>query len=962
LLTSTPIWSEGKVIIKLSNPKRHSYILGTSAKTLTPQKFLLNSGKVIDFKDLKGRFSLEVVNKEFYEEISNSFSNLVGGIRTYKKKVVSYSPQLKLPINTNQHQKYLEFAVRLIGRIIFCWFLKEKKSINNRPLMPELLLSTQATKKENYYHSILEPIFFEVLNKPIKNRKEEFSLFPFSEIPYLNGGLFSPQEDDFYDYIKTKQLENYSKTIIPNTWFSSLFEVLETYNFTIDENTSFDEELSIDPEMLGRIFENLLAEINPETGDSARKNTGSYYTPRLIVDYMIDESLLKYLESKTNIQKEKLKSVITYDLEDDLEFPLNTEEKEKIINSLAEIKILDPACGSGAFPMGILQKIVFITQQIDPNGELWLNKQLENTSVELKKIILREFKEKNLDYIRKIGVIKENIYGVDIQPVATEISRLRCFLTLVVDERIDDKLENRGIEPLPNLDFKFVTANTLVPLPNIDFKQGDLFDDHKKINTLKELIKNYFSARDMDRKDIMIEFSELQTEMIQDLIEKHSYTGMAKAEITKKLTDWKPFKHRATNWFDKEWMYGITNGFDVIIGNPPYIKNTALSSDIKNIYKDIYKLLFDQWDIYIAFFEFALKNTKDTGLTTFITPNQWLTAKYGSRLRPEISDKILKLTDFRLYSDFDSASVNTFIAMYLRNKTSSPAILSVFDKSGIETTSKIEREVFIKGSDNLGRFISTDYKILETIEKKFVLKFSDLYNVGHSFSIPDFYKLSKIIFESNKDNSSNLKLINTGTLEKFGNLYGKKIFKYDGKSFLQPAVKREEFINNFPTRKIQTEPKLIISSMGGLKVDLDINGEYLGTRPTIWLTSKNNIEDIKIAYVILNSKLMNWYYNQLYSVAGMAGLKVTYKNIENTPFPTISNDIRTELIKVADSIYSFNKQELNTEFEKEVNKLNSYVYSIFLLNDDEIEIIENFNQRYEFSDDINFTAPELNDR
>ena len=437
--------------------------------------------------------------------------------------------------------------------------------------MPKELLSFDASSTiEDYYHKILEPIFFEVLNKPIKTRKETFINDLFSAIPYLNGGLFSPHEDDFFNYNEGKQAINHNIVVVPDLWLKSLFEVLETYNFTIDENTSFDEELSIDPEMLGRIFENLLAEINPETGESARKSTGSYYTPRVIVDYMVDESLHLYLHEKTNIPESKLRSLISYDLEDDNINPLKDEEKDSIAQALGAIKILDPACGSGAFPIGALQKIVFILQQIDQNGQLWFKKQIQNTPIELRKVIEREFQEKNFDYIRKLGIIRENIYGIDIQPIATEISRLRCFLTLVVDERIDDTLENRGIEPLPNLDFKFVTANTLVGLPTTSgsTSQMGLFEDDAGIKELKEVRDMFFNASGFERDQLKLQFAQTQNRMLHKLIDE---SRRGHADMTAKLTSWDPFSHKMSDWFDPEWMFGLKNGFDLVIANPPYI-------------------------------------------------------------------------------------------------------------------------------------------------------------------------------------------------------------------------------------------------------------------------------------------------------------------------------------------------------------------------------------------------------
>jgi adenine-specific DNA-methyltransferase len=274
LMTATPERTDkGKVALTYSNPKRLSFFLGPNAKVNTPTKFILKREKIINFEDLKSRFSVEVVNKEFYKEISGLFTQLVGGSVQIGKKMENHEALLKLPDVQDHSQTSLEFAVRLIGRVIFCWFLREKKSNQSKSLMPHELLSLQAVKHNpDYYHNILEPIFFEVLNKPFKSRKEDYNKEPFSSIPYLNGGLFAPHDDDFFSYNGDRQAVNHNTVVIPDEWIRKFFEVLETYNFTIDENTSFDEELSIDPEMLGRIFENLLAEINPETGESARKN------------------------------------------------------------------------------------------------------------------------------------------------------------------------------------------------------------------------------------------------------------------------------------------------------------------------------------------------------------------------------------------------------------------------------------------------------------------------------------------------------------------------------------------------------------------------------------------------------------------------------------------------------------------------------------------------------------------
>jgi type I restriction-modification system DNA methylase subunit len=465
LLTSALEPVEGGIVTKTGNPKRHSYLLGAGAKTDVPRKFLIEQGRVADIGALRERFSFEIVNKQFFESIDVLFTKLVGGERGGKK----YSGLLKIRGVASNSPEHQTFAVRLIGRIVFCWFLKEKKSLSGVSLIPAELLSKDAAgEQRDYYRNTLEPLFFEILNKRRKDRPIELQTERYNCVPYLNGGLFSPKRDDYYAYAPATGGNGGVIPKIPNEWFVELFDVFSQYNFTIDENTSYDVDLSVDPEMLGRIFENLLAEINPETGENARKSTGSFYTPREIVEYMADSSLTRFLTDRTSVAEEKIRALVNYSKENDRDHALTNDEKRAVVDALGDLKILDPACGSGAFPIGILQKTVFILQQVDEGADIWFEKQLSATpSVELQREIEVRHKSGNYDYLRKLGVIRASIFGVDIQAIAVDIAKLRCFLTLIIDDRIDDEADNRGILPLPNLNFKFVAANSLIALPDI---------------------------------------------------------------------------------------------------------------------------------------------------------------------------------------------------------------------------------------------------------------------------------------------------------------------------------------------------------------------------------------------------------------------------------------------------------------------------------------------------------------
>ena len=630
LLTSTLRLDEnGKVIKEESNPRRYSYLMGPKAKTKTPYKYLIEKGKVVDFSDLLSRFSVEVVNKQFYNSIAELFMQLVGGKRNDK----NYKGLLKIYGEEGPTQIKQEFAVRLIGRIVFCWFLKEKYSAAGIPLINDELLSTDAvSERTDYYHNILEPLFFEALNTDPKERKELFRKGVFANVPYLNGGLFSDQPEDHYKYNEFTGGGTPGLVEVPDSWFADLLSIFNQYNFTVDENTSYDVDLSIDPEMLGRIFENLLAEINPQTGESARKSTGSFYTPREIVDYMVDNSLLYYLKDKTNVLKQKLKAVISYGKDDDEEYPLDDNDKKEIVDALDELTILDPACGSGAFPIGILQKVVYILQQVDEGGKMWFEKQIKNIpSIEMQEDLRQKFESENYDYIRKLGVIRQSIFGVDIQTIATEIAKLRCFLTLVIEEEVDDNRLNRGVHALPNLDFKFVTANSLVGLPE-NGSQVSLLEDISQMEELKKVRNEYFNAHsDYEKSKWQKEFDRIQKKMFKTRI--HIMGSDNVSARYERLMEWEPFVNEPSEWFDPEWMFGVGK-FDIVIANPPYVQLQKMDNATKALYKSLnYETHEATGDLYALFFEQGIRLLKEHGVLTYITSNKWMRAGYGKSLR-----------------------------------------------------------------------------------------------------------------------------------------------------------------------------------------------------------------------------------------------------------------------------------------------------------------------------------------
>lgn len=673
-----------------TNPKRYTYVLGSNEKCETASRRfeeLTRKGVALRLEDIEDAFSVEKLNKEFFRKVADSFYKLVGG--TLEKQ--NYTPLLQLPKvdyekDKKNEQQYQKFAVRLIGRIVFCWFLKLKKSESGKSLIPEELLSKEAVEKtQGYYKNILEKLFFECLNTPIEQRKEDI-LPHASDIPFLNGGLFEPKQADYY---KMQDIaEDY--LLIPNDWFLAFFETLEQYNFTIDENSIFDADISVDPEILGRIFENLLAEINPETGETARKSTGSYYTPREIVDYMVAQSLVETLNVKTGIDSERLKRLFSYEEQiSDNRVEFTDDEKEKISKELHQIKVLDPACGSGAFPMGILHKTLYGLEQVDPHAKRWVKNQFNSNA---NAGLINEVQKKDFRYQHKLNIVQHSIYGVDIQPIAVEISKLRFFLSLVVDEKVNDSEKNRGIKPLPNLDFKFVAANSLIPAPTnhhkdeLDFGNVDPF-----FTRFDELTKQYFYADTKEGKSeiraelesvVNLKIEEKRAEInnfftgisrnnqsIINAIKKQYEKRIASLEREKQL--WESYKNIFTGetvaFFEPRYFFPeVSNGFDIVIGNPPYQRIQGIAESTPLLveeYKRIFSSAIGAYDLYVLFAERGLSLCAQNGIVNYILPHKWTNSGFGKGLRQLIAEhkNLYKMISFGAYQVFNASTYSSLL-------------------------------------------------------------------------------------------------------------------------------------------------------------------------------------------------------------------------------------------------------------------------------------------------------------
>jgi len=684
---------------KYTPHKRYTYFVDPSKKNTTFKRRI--DGCSFDSLDeIQKAFSVEPLSKQFYKDLSHWYFASLREVKFPNDR------------NENEYSLHANAMIRLITRIMFVWFMKQKGLVPNELFDKEKideLLDYSDSNNSTYYKAILQNLFFATLNTPrSKGRKwvsRQYGVQNFyrykrflndpdhflklmDSVPFLNGGLFEnldivkPEEgieiriDCFSDPKK-----NESKLKVPDYLFfgtrnadiseyfesgnygnieiTGLIDILNRYDFTIDENTPYDQEVALDPELLGLVFENLLASYNPETQSTARKESGSFYTPRPIVDYMVEESLAHYISNDTGLSVEKLREVFS---SSDTQ-PFDQEsDRSSIIDSISNLKIIDPACGSGAFPMGALQKMVHALNKLDKDSKLFRNAQEKLLRQKLKdtaeSATLEELKEEmdaifdnhlnDPDYARKLHLIKHCLYGVDIQPIAMQISKLRFFISLLVEQHIDKEDDNFGIIALPNLETKFVAANTLIKLTETAKRADQMLQgrlQNIKIEKLKKQLQKvrnqYFGARtSKSKQNNRIKDKKLREEIAQLLVDD----GFAE-EKAKMVSQWDPFNPNSkAKWFDQEWMFGIED-FDIVIGNPPYIQlQKALPGheEIKyaDVYKDFQYQTFERTgDIYALFYEKGLEILHSKGILCFITSNSWMHTKYGKSLRELFSKK-----------------------------------------------------------------------------------------------------------------------------------------------------------------------------------------------------------------------------------------------------------------------------------------------------------------------------------
>ena len=792
-----------------TDSKRYTFLLGPEQSCHTAgQNFmkLYEKHGPIEVKDIENAFNVEALSNEFfgkYKSEYDSFVEYITGKRYVKKggkyvEAQTHAPHPTLyPAFGGNDKLVRDYVKKLLGRIVFLHFLQKKGWLGvpagkdwgdgDRSFMLHLFENASEEQKENFLDEVLEGVFADGLDCDRSDRNDLYDTkvegFRDCRIPYLNGGLF---ERDPLDEKKVK---------FPAEYFDSLLTMLSQYNFTIDENDPDDAEVGIDPEMLGRIFENLLED---------NKDKGAFYTPKEIVQYMCRESLIAYLQTgQTEEDRERIRRFVTTHDGEQLD-----GLKGVLDQKLRDVKICDPAIGSGAFPMGLLRELFLCRAAIKPD--------VAENAADIKR-----------------HIIQNNIYGVDIERGAVDIARLRFWLSLIVDEK--------SPEALPNLDFKIMQGNSLleqykgVDLSAVTGRKeetektvtffGNLVDDSRR--QLCEKLDEYYACPEHTQK---VELRKQIAEIVkQELVEQGITVDFGDIDLAanSQFFLWHTWFHDVFSRPSKE------GGFDITIGNPPYISApTQIASPELNEQRQRivackkYKSINEKWDLYVPFMELGLQLLSPNGVFSMIVPYPLTNQKYGKKLRKMIVEEycLLEIADLSGTKIFENATVSNCIP-FIQN-SSPKGELRITQLFGDKTFRKVLRK---------------SPETLKQDENKYVWNLTEERRTGNRFAnmnvLGDFCYISKgMVLNANEN-------IEKGAFKKedlINNIYdevhcrkyieAKDIDKYQVKRvrFLEWNTERcPDKLSRQTFRELYDRPKLIMNCLGTINVTIDVEEHFL---------------------------------------------------------------------------------------------------------------------------------------
>lgn len=1002
---------------ELSSPKRYSYILWPGEKIKTPERYLIKDWVVKNFEDLLSRFDVEVVRKEFFKLYVNLFLELYGEIQD--------NPTFHVLIQQKKIEP-VSFAKNLMGKMIFLYFIQKKwwlwiadksTSFGNgdsdffKNNFDKLAHDADLFQKHsNFYNDFLEPLFYSGLNK--KNPDDWHSTLNM-KVPYLNGWLFEEEYD-------------WKSTIIElnNQVFKNIITSFDTYNFTIDEDDPIDREIAVDPEMLGKIFESMISvskdniddimdvyrkakeqkhiiHPNPENilnidiGKEINKKFWAFYTPREIVHYMTKESLIVYLtnklhENNQSQSEEEIESIVRklFDYKDK-HLTKQEIESEKldgyelvkkyvfdIQEALKSVKILDPAVGSWAFPMWILQEV------------LWLRRYLIDTF----------HLENESDFDIKKQIVQNSIHGVDIDPGAVDIARLRFRLSLIVDATEP--------VPLPNLDFKFVCANTLIPL-----EEWGLFVNEKLINELKDLRFRYFACSNFEEKEtlkkefkkIKESFFLMDRDKLQGLKGKDwritkSYTKaieeFAQGAVDKKnkqILERDPFDTSKSNeWFDGQMIFGL-DSFDVIIWNPPYLKERGNAKFFDPVNKSSFGKKYHQgkMDFWYYFLHKGIDLVNKNWYIFFITNSYWLKSDGSSKLIDRIQKTLTidKLVDFHDFPIFQEVSGKHMLHWYVKkNMNDDDMTLYIgitkddFDEMIIDNNKWIKlkaneliknQKIHIQTSNdlfewkdllNLGNIYDVSQGVVEASDKIsrksfqkiwwnhlvwdwiFVLSESELRNLSLSNMeekiVKKYLDTHDVLKYAIGASHEYLLYTNKEAICNIANGEFKNIKKHlDNVNLFITSSNKPYWIHRPREQRFFESPKLICKWMfKSPEFTYDADKYYVWMSFSVIIQKDSNY-DLKYLLAILNSKLGAYRFNKNWKKRWV-GVDIGVQVFRQFPVKKVSIDEQKIFVNIVDQILAKKKENPKADTVDLERQIDQMVYELYDLTDEEIKIVE----------------------
>ncbi len=887
-----------------TDTKRFTYLLGEGHRCRTAiQQFETLRDSALSLKDITKAFSVEAVGDMFFKEYKKNYEDIiyyVTGKRMVKVASKWEEKQVGNPCNeimsefshfANPEKAVRDYVKKLMGRLVFLQFLQKKGWLGVRAGEPwgtgdsEFIqnLFAQTEDKDHFVDNVLESLFNDI-------DSEDEKKLPQYRTPYLNGGLFERDASDEANFP------------LPAKYMKQMLDFFSSYNFTIDENDPDDAEVGIDPEMLGRIFENLLED---------NKDKGAFYTPKEIVTYMCRESLIAYLQ--TDIDDEANKEAIR-------KFVTNHDANElgdlsnDVDQRLKDVKICDPAIGSGAFPMGLLKELFQCRTALEGISQ--------HQAAEIKK-----------------HIIQNNIYGVDIEKGAVDISRLRFWLSLIVDE------ENP--QALPNLDFKIMRGNSLLEQYN-GFDLSTIMRSKKKvegpvqmtffeddIDVLRRQVialrREYFRETDKKKKKNL---RQRMREIVQQQINALSYdidlSGIDIADNSEFFL-WH-------TWFSDVFENG---GFDIVIANPPYIDSESMTNQGMGNLREILVTKFGlsgNWDIYMAFFEQSF--TISRNVVCFITPDKWLSKPFGYKFRATRLKGQMKSILRAGSKVFENATVDAIISLFTM-KSDMLRTLKFNEKKQIELITQIDKSLLVEPY-YIDYLFSNSVSIIEKVERN-NMPLSQIATCENACATSDCYALLPYIHNDSQVDSNAYKLINTGTIGRYRSRWGEKECTYLKHKFLYPIVNIKEFESAADLGKSYKKrarlAKIIMKGLNLMDACIDEDAKILPGKTTLVIHS-DNMNCLYLLLAILNSNVASFYIKTKYSSSSYCGgITFTKDMINQMPVP-YKKEMESAIInKVKDIIR--HKTE-NSIYDTSVmeSDINSLVYQLYGLSEEDIKIIE----------------------